>query len=344
MHELSESKPKRRPRLTPDPARARRARLYLSGRDLEIFWHLYRAGRLHTRQIDALVRGAARRAAPRGQHYDPGEVVQRRLRLLFDHGYVLRLPGQEHYVFKAETGGYGGTRPLVYGLSAKGGRELAAHRSGVQVDRLRWDKLNREIRQPQIEHALLVSDCYVAWELALEAQPELQELFWYQGLFLKRVFWTDEAGTLVSEPELAPAAARRVVFPDSFFGLTLPAAAGGGREALYFMLEADRATMSQARMVKKYQDLWRYNRLGLHTRHWRDARGQGIRSFIVLTVTTTESRRDLLTALARQADDRAQGSRFFRFAWRGDFANNPAQFFAPIWRTPVDSQPIPLVS
>ncbi len=342
MSDLKAAQQHRRHRLTPDPAVAEGARLYASERDLDILWHLYRAGRMNTRQIVALVLAEQVRAAPHSPRYDPEEVIKKRLRALFDHGLVQRPPRQEHYVFQPGTGGYGGTRPLVYGLSAKGCRVLAERRPGVNVDRRRWDQRNREIKQPFLEHALLVADCYVALALALRARPELQELFWYQGLFLKRVFHTDVADELGAEPPSGARVAKHVVFPDSFFGLALPAA-GGGREALFAFVEADRASMSAARMLKKYQDLWRYNRLGLHTRHWRDASGQGIRSFVVLTVTTTETRRDTLTALARQADDRGHGSRFFRFAWSGDFAGNPAQFLGPIWRTPVDSQPIPLV-
>ena len=63
----------------------------------------------------------------------------------------------------------------------------------------------------------------------------------------------------------------------------------------------------------------------------------GIQNFRVLTLTISEKRQENLRALARQADDRGQGSPMFLFACDKNFTmEQPLTILTPIWRSPGD--------
>jgi hypothetical protein len=347
----AEKTPKSPKWLTRDEDKANKKPLHLTERDKEIFRHLARARLLNSDQIAALVQDVPSGSAPpRGGTYDPAEPVIKRLRRLFDHGYVDRLRHQEHIILAK---GWGGKRPLVYALSQQGAGVLAEDSEDPAVDLKRWGKLNREIKWRQIEHSLLISHCYTMLHCALKKSSDFQLLQWIQGERAKDVFFTDPEGQWVPRPQHDQEVTRHVVYPDAFFGLAGPGdmpgshrPGGAGRSAMWFMLECDRSTEeSSGRFLQKLIDYWKYNRLGLHTRRWKDAAGRGVRRFVVLTVCKTPQRRTSLTKVAVDADDRHAGSAMYRFAHVGEFPlGQPEKFFRAVWWTPVDSEPRELFS
>ncbi|MFQ5998789.1 MAG: hypothetical protein ACE5KO_05735, partial [Candidatus Bathyarchaeia archaeon] len=63
----------------------------------------------------------------------------------------------------------------------------------------------------------------------------------------------------------------------------------------------------------------------------------GISRFRVLTLCTSERRKENLRELAKYADDRKQGSAMFMFASEQSFSiDDPETILKPIWQTPVD--------
>lgn len=303
----------------------------LTERDRAIFRHCHRCRLLSFDQLAAL------EGLPDGDN----QGLRRRLRDLYDAGYLDRPRQQLHHAFR-EDRRYAGTHPLVYALGTKGAGVVADELQDARVARLNWEKKNRQIKWPQIEHALMVSEVYTLFTLATRESPAAATPataggqaglhFWEQGEDIEHAFSTDAQKNHVPRPrpDQLPDLNRHVIAPDAFFCLTVPGSEPGSRAALYFFLECDRSTMSHARLLVKYHDYWRLNRANLHPERY------GCRYFLVLTVTVSPERRDNLGALARQADDWQKGSPLFRFACLQDL--RPEHLFQPVWRTPVDKE------
>lgn len=298
-------------------------------RDLEILEHLYHTRLMSAEQLAALVK-------------TPGtgeKSVRRRLRKLYDAGLVDRLVEQVRHRFDPATGRYHGTAPLVYSLGTRGARRISERVEDARVGRLRWEKKNRAFKHPQIEHALMVAEFYTTLCLAIRESQGVELLFWREGDDLRDEFYVDAEGQLVERRRPDANDARHFVAPDAYFGLGVPGREPGTRAGLYFMLEADRATMNPARFLLKLKHYWRWNRTGRHTRRF------AIRYFLVLTITPSAGRRDNLRALAREADDWKKGSPIFRFACAEDYSfAKPRRLFGSIWTTPVGDIPTDLFS
>ncbi len=89
--------------------------------------------------------------------------------------------------------------------------------------------------------------------------------FWEQGDDTEHAFFTDAQNNHVPRPhrEQLRDLTRHVIAPDAFFCLTVPGKSPGEQAALYFFLEADRSTMSHARLLTKFKAYWRLNRANL---------------------------------------------------------------------------------
>src|ERR1035438_5955741 len=119
------------------------AAMQLTKRDCEIIRLVHRHRFLRSHQIVALISGS------------PQQVL-RRLKLLYHHGYLERPRAQLEYYERD------GARPMVYGLSNKGGK-LLERELGITAS---WNEKDQGIGRMFLEHALLVSDVMVAIELA----------------------------------------------------------------------------------------------------------------------------------------------------------------------------------
>jgi DNA-binding Lrp family transcriptional regulator len=273
------------------------APIQLTGRDREIIRLVHRHRFLRSHQIVALLS-----ASP--------QQVLRRLKSLYHHGFLTRPRAQLEYYQR------GGTRPIVYGLSSKGGKlleqELGITVSGNEND----DGVGRMF----LDHALLVSDVMVSIELACRNSGDIRLLYEdqltlqsEQNQFQWRVKVHDH-GVMLG------------VFPDRVFALEY-ADHGGQMQRVYFFLEADRGTMPVVRsgltQTSFFRKLLAYEATWTQKVHQRKL---GIHRFRVLTVTTNAMR---ITSLLEACSRLKRGHGLFLFADRTVLEKNP---FSPVWQ------------
>ncbi len=236
--------------------------------------------------------------------------LRRRLQYLFHAGLVDR-PPRQHDFLKPPM-------PLVYGLANKGADTLA---EVLEIDRgkIDWQTKNREAGLPYIDHTLMISRFRATLTLALNSLGDTCMTTWQEGPRLK-------AGVKFKGQRLA-------VVPDGFFTIEHK-----GQDH-HFFLEADRSTMTNGRFFRKLRAYWLWWKAGGHKRKF------GIPRFRVLTVTTSEKRKENLRKLARLADDGKRGSPMFLFACDKSFSlDDPQTILQPIWRTPLNDTVHPLLS
>lgn len=295
----------RRPRFERAPVRP----MILTPRDLDILRAVHRHRLLRSTQLIALLNGSR-------------QATLRRLQLLFHHGYLDRPAMQLDWYAR-------GSEPLVYALGNRGAEVLEAE--GVARPRgVRWDTKNRNVSRVFLHHTLAVAEIMVAFEVACRAH---------------------EGGRVIPPEEVlagAPAATRRLrlpfrwqvevrwggkpyrlgLEPDRVFGLRFEGVPENRRHA-YFFLEADRGTMpvvrkglAQTSFLRKllaYRETWRQ---GLHRQLF------GIKSFRVLTVTTSPERVEHLISANREIclggsglflfthEEAIRGGNFIAHGWR----------------------------
>ena len=268
--------------------------MQLTERDRTIIRLVHRHRFLSSRQIIALVG-------------DSQLQVLRRLKLLYHHGFLERPRAQLQYYNTP------GTRPIVYGLSAKGGMLLKQELG----DSLLWSEKNRAIGQIFLEHALLVSDVMVSLELACRNR----------GI---RLLYEDELDLPVDKQPFQwrvkiPGGMNLGVIPDRVFALEYQDQTGQVQRA-YFFLEADRGTMpvvrkhlaqtSFRRKLLAYEATWTNK---VHQRHL------GIPRFRVLTVTTIAAR---VKSLLEACSQLKRGHGLYLFA---DQSVLKKDLFSPVW-------------
>jgi DNA-binding Lrp family transcriptional regulator len=280
------------------------APIQLTKRDREIIRHVHRHRFLRSHQIVALLD-----ASP--------QQVLRRLKLLYHHGYLTRPRAQLEYYER------GGTRPMVYGLSSKGGklleRELGITVSGKEHD----DGVGRMF----LEHAILVSDVMVMIELACRKSGDVRLL--YENLLALQSFqWRvkiREQGVTLG------------VVPDRVFALEYTDHAGE-MQRVYFFLEADRGTMPVVRsgltQTSFYRKLIAYEAIWTQKIHQRKL---GIHRFRVLTVTMNAMR---VTSLLDACSRLKRGHGLFLFADRTVLKKDP---FSPVWQCGKSAKISPLL-
>ncbi len=275
--------------------RAAVAPMQLTERDRTIIRLVHRHRFLSSRQIIALVG-------------DSQLQVLRRLKLLYHHGFLERPRAQLQYYDTP------GTRPIVYGLSAKGGMLLKQELGNIPL----WSEKNQGIGQIFLEHALLVSETMVSLELTCRNR----------GI---RLIYEDELDLpLVKQPfqwrvKLAGGLNLGVI-PDRVFVLEYKDQAGQMQQA-YFFLEADRGTMPVVRkglaQTSFYRKLLAYEATWTNKVHQRHL---GIQRFRVLTVTTIAAR---VTSLLQACSQLKRGHGLFLFA---DQSVLEKDVFSPVWR------------
>jgi hypothetical protein len=267
----------------------------LTERDRQIVKAVSEHRLLSSPQIEALFFRSER---PRGRRSS----CQRRLQLLFHHGFLdrLQLPvvlGQ-------------GRRAFVYVLAERGA-DLVAAIHGMDRAAVKWKPKHNQLGALFIDHALAINGFRVALHV-LGANTKLNVCEWIGEADLR-------SG---KERERVPIRMRgaRVVrnFPDGYFRLALAASSA---EA-HFFLEVDQGTMSNVRWQGKVKAYSEFRGRGLSHKHF------GTRNFRILVVTTSQRR---LVNLKR-ATERAGGEHYFWFTLQGHVDIwQPERLLQPIW-------------
>jgi hypothetical protein len=251
--------------------------------------------------------------------HDSTQTVLRRLQLLYHHGYLERPRSQIEYYHQ------GGSRHIVYGIGA-GGASLLKTELGYTFGKVRWAEKNRKVGRIFLEHALLVSDVMVTFELACQETGRIRfvtedELLVHdQSGHLSRPFrWSV---TVKDGLKLG-------IIPDRVFALEY-LDQGGMPNRAFFFLEADRGTMPVKRRYLGQTSF--YRKLLAYEATWSQSIHStrfGFHRFRVLTVTKSADRTRSLMAVCSQLK-RGQG--LFLFA---DWASveKPSDLFSPIWMT-----------
>ena len=272
--------------------------IQLTDRDRDIILLIHRYRFLRSHQIAALLGGSEQQ-------------IVRRLQLLFHHGYLERPRAQIKFVER------GGSQPLAYGLGNKGGA-LLRRELGIAVDSDAWSEKNHTVGRVFLEHALLVSDVMVSFELACRKR----------GV---RLLYEDELELPVQKKPFQwwvkiQNGMKLGVIPDAVFALEYKDQAGQMQRA-YFYLEADRGTMPVVRkgMVQTsfFRKLLAYESTWTNKVHIRQL---GIHRFRVLTITTIPDR---VQTMLQACSQLKRGHGLFLFADTSALEND---LFSPVWR------------
>jgi hypothetical protein len=242
----------------------------LQPRDLEILELVFRHRFLQPAHVHALF--------PDGSPAN----LNRRLKLLFDHGYLERPRAQRPTKILTEE--------IVYALGNKGARLLEQRDPRLRIGRLEWnDRGRRPLGYPYIDHQLGVATVFVALEGACR-DPRAPRLAW-PGHYERRRY------------KIAVPGADGYFLPDGYFSLVRP---HDGKAAHHFV-EVMRSSRTFETMQERYANYFRF---------WRDQvdRGGPLRLFRVLTIAPDER---FMATLRRAAAPigRANGHGSWRALW-----------------------------
>jgi len=276
---------------------------WMTDRDEEVIGAVYRYRVLDRPQVEKLFFATANR-------------TRERLRLLYQHGYLERVP---RMIYPGEP-----SRGPAYRLAARGAKFLA-RRSGVELKELHYwgrgdDKDGRrtEVTNLFLEHMVAVADIHIAFELAVNNKLCTIDV-WRDDMEMRHARDWDSVWIQTS-----PAAKKKLtaVTPDSYFELATPQSRG------HFFVEADRATETIAeawrRKILTYKEYMASG--GFHKRYEVSQPETGFR---VLTVTSSMQRAQNLKAAAEKYGA-AELAPLFLFAPFADLDGQDV-LTAPIW-------------
>lgn len=265
-------------------------------RDTEIVKLVWEYRFLSSEQIQRLIAGS-------------DQVILRRLQKLYHHGYLERPISQ--IVFSNPLFG---PKKMVYGLGDKGA-DLMSEVYGIDRGNITWREKNKEVREKYILHTLMVSDFRACLTLSLKERPDTK-LSWICGdtqALKQDVILTD-----------GDKKKRLYIIPDGFFQIEDPVG------TMYFFLEADRSTMTNARYYNKMRAYWLWWKQGL-------SKKLDMESFRVLTIAKTNQRMENLIKVTKQVYDSQKGSYMFWFsAIENCQLDQPEGVLKNIWLTPKD--------
>jgi len=272
--------------------------LKLQERDVRIIRLLHDFRFINSDQIKALVDGSERG-------------ILKRLQKLFHHGFLDRPLSQIVYPLI-------GAQKMVYALGDKGA-DLLAEKFGIDRGKIKWNEKNKEAKDRHIQHTLMISHFRICLELALNNLPGTNLLFWEKEN-------PKELKDYVYIRDLQGREFRAPIVPDGFFGIE------DQKDKMYFFIEADQSTMTNARFLKKMKAYWNWWKQGKHTKRF------DIKAFRVLTITKTEKRKENLREITKKADDRQKGSSMFWFTSERNYSlQKPESILDAIWQTPKDN-------
>lgn len=284
-------------------------RMVLTARDRAILHHIHALRLLTREQVERLVF----RPPPGQDHFTKTSKARLRLKLLYQHGYVDRIP--------LPVGAGTWAWQPVYRLSRKGA-EVVAGDLKIDPNVLAYwgrkdDRSQRHTRVSQLflRHALAINDLRITVLLACdEAGFRIEK--WLDDTQLK----SQEMRDYVTVSDRG--GSRKVaVIPDAYFLLHL-----GDRRA-HFFLELDRATMDHSRWATRVKAYLAYVRSGKYTERYQT------RSLRILTVTTTEQRLFNL----KETTHKAGGGEFFWFTTL-DQVSPASVLYRPIWLLANDAR------
>jgi len=277
----------------------------LTARDHAIVRLIHQHRFLRSRHIVSLIDGSR-------------QSLLRRLQLLYHHGFLERPRSQLDYYHR------GGSRHIVYGLGNHGAA-IVKEELGSSISSLRLGEKNRSLGRIFLEHALMVSDVMVAFELACRRIGDVRLL---EGDQLPRSPNATRAKTFKWGVNLSPNV-RLGVVPDRVFALDSEDHAPE-RNPSFFFLEADRGTMPVMR--KNLNQTSFYRKLLAYDATWVQGihRSQfGFHRFRVLTITRSPER---VQSLVEACSHLKSGHGLFLFTDLATFQKHEDVFSLP-WQT-----------
>ena len=298
---MSGTMQKRRKRFVPTPTQQY---VNLNDRDLLILKSLWKHRFLTTEQIYRLT------GSPSLQ------VVQRRMRTLFDYEFIERPPSQVS----------GGNASMVYGLGLKGARHLEDQNLTNGEGLRRWKDRNAAVGRFHLKHTIDTAEQLIGFEIGCRNHASIR--FLDDAFILERgapklpgsahpltmktsITWGDK---------IEPVS----VVPDGLFGLYAEGASERDRVS-FFCLELDEGTMPivassfrQSSILKKMLAYASVIRNRVHTKRF------SIEAFRVLFVTTSPQRVANMQAAYSKHIRKLIQPGFFLFATKAQLAGtNP---------------------
>lgn len=251
--------------------------MQLTERDQQIILTVYEYRLLSSHQIEALFFPSTKENT-----HSRRSACQRRLQLLYHHGFLDRLP-QPVILGK-------GRAPFVYALDGAGA-DFVANILGNDRAEVGWKPKHNELGPQFLDHSLVINDVRAVMQLLVES-----------GVF-ETVEWTDELKLKSAEmkekvPYLMQGARAVRKFPDGYFVIKLSTG-----QVAYFFLEVDQGTMTNARWQEKVKAYHEFRQSGRSKKYY------GTRNFRVLAVTTSERRLNNL----KRTTEKAGGDHYFWF-------------------------------
>jgi hypothetical protein len=236
------------------------------------------------------------------------QAVQKRLRRLYDHNLIDRLPmplipGQ-------------GRSPTVYALGERGA-DLVASALGIDRDALTWKPSHNQVGSLFLDHTLAVVSCRVVIDL-LAASGNFEVVDWIDEFNLKAEQYKRPSEHLV--PYWMEGDRQVRSYPDGYFALQWASA----NEPSSFFLEVDRGTISKKRWKNRIKAYLNFRDLA--ERHYNS------QNFRVLTVTTIPSRADHLLAATDEAVEADDFMKHFWFSIQDQIDIWwPEKLLQPVW-------------
>lgn len=278
----------------------------LTSRDIKIVLDIYKHRLLSSQHIEAKFFPSNKQ-----NKHTRRSACQRRLQLLFHHGFLARIPQP---VILGE-----GRAPFVYALDSAGA-DLVAAQLGVDRAEIGWQPKHNEVSSLFLEHSLAINDLRVAITL-LARQQDWKLLKWIDDTTFKTKAYKEKVPFWMRGARVTRA------YPDGYFHLQQ------GQNNAHFFLEIDRGTMSNTRWQAKVEAYLNFRAAGLSQKHY------GTQNFRVLSITTSESR---LKNLKRATED-AAGNVFFWFTTADNVSIwCPELLLQPIWHVATLEKPLPL--
>lgn len=204
---------------------------------------------------------------------------------------------------------------MVYALGNKGA-DLLAEQLGVTRASIDWTTKNRKLKEIFFRHTLMVSGIMVAFEVACREVGNMRLIRWEEIRAEKVSEETKREKRPESWRVQVPRRGEHGITPDAIFGLHY-LDRPEGRNRTFFLLEADRGTMSVKRrnlaQTAIFKKLLLYHQTAVQKLHNKRF---GMKAFRVLTVTASPER-ERVASMAKAAGglDGLQG--LFLFADEG---------------------------
>jgi len=252
--------------------------MQLTGRDIQIVLTVYEYRLLSAHQLETLFFPSTKKNS-----HSRRSTCQRRLQLLYHHGFLERLPQP---VILGQ-----GRAPFVYALDG-GGANLVANQLGIDRAEIGWKPKHNQLGPQFMDHSLVINDLRVVIQRLVEIGV-LEVDQWVDEFTLKSVEMQQKVPYLVQRTRPV----RK--YPDGYFILRR----SGSEQQTHFFLEVDMGTMTNARWQEKVKAYNEFRQSGQSQRHY------GTQNFRVLAITTSKQRLSNL----KRATEQARGDRYFWF-------------------------------